>query len=433
MTALTLAGVPIDWANPPPANTKVMWSRRTTSGRPVYGTLRAIAWLDHVNDLSMKRFGRGVDVIQSAFNTGVAASEGTHDFAECYDVRIAGVPWLDQQAFFRANGAGAYARVAGWTTPHIHLFVLPPVSAGTVSLRFRNAGIKVGKYVDGGWSVYGRVVGSSQISDYYLHRNALSNHAIDPTWFPANIDATIFNYPAYAKRQRRLAQKTAPIKRLPMTLINIPNKVGAANVRKCITLAMNKGKVVSVNESFHRRQRDIYAEVAKAKGFSYYGLRLTPNPVFWKSRDFVRQRSKVYRLHGRNTTAKNAAKWPGFYDKRELTEVVLKPRNGGREVAVLNLHMLYDAKVLDREWVEESRKQSLKTIRALTRKHIKAGRVVEVNGDTNMLANFSMPKTFRWYTKAGKIDKAGANRPGKASEFAAPTDHKTGVRVVINL
>lgn len=428
MSALTLAGKPINWSAPPQYATKVKWSRTTTGGRAVYGSLRSIAWLDHIDSLARKKFGKSVDVIQSAYNTGVAASAGTHDLDACYDVQIVGVPWLTQQAFFRANGAGAYARVEGWSTPHIHLFVLPPVFAsGSVSERYDKAGLEVGKFVDGGLSSEGRTVGSSQIADYYMHRDATSNHYIDNSWFPPNIDATVFDFHIYSRRM-------APPKTATISLVNIAAKIGKANVRTSFTTALGKGRITCVNESFHSEQRAIYAEEAKRAGYSQYGLRITPNPVFWEHVLYRRTFAKVHLIHGRNTTAKNADEWPGFYDKRELTEVVLAPRAGGQEIAILHTHLLYPARPLDKRWVKKMRRKSLTLIRTLARKHIAAGRTVLVTGDTNMTENFSLPKTMHWLTKPVAIDKIGSNRRGGSKEFWVPNDHhKSGVRAIIRL
>lgn len=204
MTVLTLAGKPINWDKPPKPTTRVMWSQKTTGGKMVTGSLRSIAHLDRLNYLSLKKFGVGIVVYQSAYNTTVAASAGTHDYDACFDIWIPGVDGYIAQRFVRANGGGGYFRTpAQGFTPHIHYFCLPPREGTDVSDDYRSGGFKVGKYVDGGWSLYGRRLFSSQIEDYYEHRNALSGHAHDPTWFPPNIAATIFDLGAYIERQRK--------------------------------------------------------------------------------------------------------------------------------------------------------------------------------------------------------------------------------------
>lgn len=212
MSVLTLAGKPIDWRSPPKAADMVLWSGKTQSGRPVRGSLRAIAHLDRLNSLSLKRFGVPVTVIQPPFNDGVEASEGTHDLDQTFDVWIAGVPGPVQQKFIRANGGGAYLRTPEQGFPlHIHFFTLPERQGADVSDDYRSGGFRVGRYVDGGWSTVGARVASSQIEDYYTHRNALEGHAHDPSWFPADIAATIFDLPAYIARQRAAMEPTSLI------------------------------------------------------------------------------------------------------------------------------------------------------------------------------------------------------------------------------
>lgn len=213
MSVLTLSGKPIDWAHPPKATAKVLWSRRSVSGKRVTGSLYAIAHLDHMNTLSMKKFGQPILVIQPPYNTGVVASAGTHDLDMCSDGYIPGVPWLEAQAFMRANGAGAYYRSpAQGFSPHIHWFTLPPQEGSNVSDDYRASGFEVGKFVDGGYSTVGRKVASSQIEDYYLHRNALAGHAPDPTWFPSV--QKIFNLDAYITKQRKVHVATPARRRI---------------------------------------------------------------------------------------------------------------------------------------------------------------------------------------------------------------------------
>lgn len=203
MAVLTLAGKPINWSKPPKPTTRVKWSGKTTGGKIVEGSFRSICHLDRLNSLALKKFGVGIQVIQSAYNKSVALSKGTHDFDACFDVWIPGVAGLVQQAFFRANGAGAYYRTSaqGFREEHIHYFCLPPRMGNDVSQDYMRGGFKVGYFVDGGWSTEGHVVGSSQIADYYGHKNALVGHAPDPTWFPSDIEATIFDLDAYLARQ----------------------------------------------------------------------------------------------------------------------------------------------------------------------------------------------------------------------------------------
>lgn len=201
MSVLTLAGKKINWAKPPKATTRVMWSQTDMYGRKVTGSLRTIAHLDHMNTLAKKKFGRGIVVIQPSYNTTVKASAGTHDYDACLDVYIPGVGWTEQEKFFRANGAGAYHRKPPLFGHHIHYFTLPPQEGKDRADDYAVAGFKVGKFVDGGYSTAGRRTTSAQVEAYYNHRNALASNAKDGGWFPSSIKATIFNLNAYIKAQ----------------------------------------------------------------------------------------------------------------------------------------------------------------------------------------------------------------------------------------
>lgn len=250
MSVLTLAGKPINWAKPPKPATRVIWSQRTAYGGLVQGSFRSICHLDHLNTLAIKKFGRGIVVYQSAYNTTVAASKGTHDKDACFDVWIPGVPGLTQQAFIRANGGGDYYRTKaqGFSLEHQHYFCLPPRRGVNVSDDYKENGLKVGYLVDGGWSMYGRVIASSQIGDYYSHKDATSLHRDDPTWFPPSIPATIFDLDAYVERQR----KATAVGHLTVLTANIASK---ARVPELPGVLKNQNPHVAViTEAYHARK-----------------------------------------------------------------------------------------------------------------------------------------------------------------------------------
>lgn len=204
MSVLTLAGKPIDWRNPPAPTARVKWSKTDMYGRAVTGSLRTIAFIDHLDTLARKKYNAPVVIIQPPYNSGVAASEGTHDYDACFDWYIPGVAWREQERFARANGMADWWRRPPAFGNHQHGFPLPPREGFTVSDDFKVGGFKVGKYVDGGYSLYGRPVASSQLEDYYEERTGLAGHAKDSgSWFPPNKTATIFDLNAYIRRQRR--------------------------------------------------------------------------------------------------------------------------------------------------------------------------------------------------------------------------------------
>lgn len=198
-----LDGRPINWHKPPAAHAKVRWSKNGLYGQEVVGSFRTIAALNRLNNLAVGKRGwkSGVQVIQSAYNTTVKASAGTHDFDACMDLTISGVPWMTQQAFFRGNGFACWYRYPPtFSMHHIHGLFLPPQAPGADRTGdFKHHGFEVGEFVDGGVSHYGRTIASAQIADYYAHKDGLASHAHDGSWFPANIKATIFDLDAYVR------------------------------------------------------------------------------------------------------------------------------------------------------------------------------------------------------------------------------------------
>ena len=198
----TIDNKPINWDRPPSPTTRVLWSKRDWKGRKVIGSFRTIAHLNRLNNLAhLRGWNSGLVIIQGPYNSGVAASAGTHNLDAVVDCYIPGVGWWEMQRFLRANGLGCWYRRPPKFGNHIHGFTLPPREGKDVSDDFRTHGFKVGLYVDGGWSTYGRKVASSQISDYYDHRDGLAGHARDTSWFPADISKTIFNLNAYVSRR----------------------------------------------------------------------------------------------------------------------------------------------------------------------------------------------------------------------------------------
>lgn len=204
-----LNGRPINWRKPPAPNKMCAWSKRTSSGRPIRGSFRTLCHMNRLNNLALHKYGHEIVVIQSDWNTGVAASAGTHDFDATWDIYIPGVGWWETQRFLRANGFGCWYRHPPLFGNHIHGFTLPPREGSSISDDFKVRGFKVGIYVDGGYSSRGGLVTSSQIADYYNEAFGLagrhSPHS-DRSWFPKDKRATIFNLHNYVARRARLAE-----------------------------------------------------------------------------------------------------------------------------------------------------------------------------------------------------------------------------------
>jgi hypothetical protein len=155
------------------ANDKVVWGH-TTSLKPAIMGRRTAAHLDAtIARLRRRHPAARLEVIQSAYNTGVKASAGTHDLDTALDVRIVGLDWWTAQKFLRRNGWAAWYRHQPLFTDHIHMITL---GYGTAP---------VGIYIPG------------QVDDYYRHAYGLKGQhdsGDDPSWFPRDIDATIFKF-----------------------------------------------------------------------------------------------------------------------------------------------------------------------------------------------------------------------------------------------
>lgn len=142
--------------------------------------------------LAIKHPGARLVILQPCYNTGVEQSAGTHEFDAVLDVEIVGLNWWDAQRFLRELGWAAWFRHTGkWASPnawHIHMISLPPgipanPTADDVTAAFEAIGLRVGEFVPG------------QVDDYYAHALGLKGQhraGIDHSWFPPNINATVF-------------------------------------------------------------------------------------------------------------------------------------------------------------------------------------------------------------------------------------------------
>lgn len=197
----------INWFKPPAPSTIVRWVHR---GRTIKCSFRTACAMARLNNLARAKYGVDIVVIQPCYNTGVAASAGTHDFDATFDLYIPGVDWREQERFFRRNGFACWFRHPPAFGNHIHGFVLPVPEGSSRSDDYKVRGFKVGKYVDGGYSTSGRLVTSSQIADYYNEAFGLSGQhtpGSDNSWYPADKAATVFNLTAFVKRRQRDAKR----------------------------------------------------------------------------------------------------------------------------------------------------------------------------------------------------------------------------------
>ena len=169
-------------------------------------SFKASAWtaghLQHtIEVLAAKHPGTQLVIKQPCFNTGVDASKHTHDFDGVLDVKIEGLTWAKAQSFLRSQGWAAWHRTpAQGFKHHIHMATIPPGLSGhpkaaAVGAAYQKLGIKVGKFIDGGFTTTGKAFTSSQIVDYFNHAFGLANHHApnsDTSWFPPDISRTIY-------------------------------------------------------------------------------------------------------------------------------------------------------------------------------------------------------------------------------------------------
>ena len=156
----------------------------TIGGKTFRAGMRTIAHLQWTIEQLAKRFPMArLEVIQGSYNSGVAASAGTHDFDGVLDVRIVGLDWWVAQKFLRQCGWAAWFRHTGdWAAPsawHIHM-----ISIGCPG--------PVGIFIPG------------QLDDYFRHSLGLKGQhdsGLDDSWFPPDINATIFDFPQYLRDQ----------------------------------------------------------------------------------------------------------------------------------------------------------------------------------------------------------------------------------------
>lgn len=185
-----------------------------------------------VEALAIQQPTAHLHVIQPCYNTGYAPSAGTHDGDGVLDVRIDGLDWWAAQRFMREQGwacwyrhTGEWAAVSGW---HIHA-----VSIGCPG--------PVGIYVPG------------QVADYYRHALGLKGQhdsGLDHSWFPADIEPTVFDYPGFIAAQEDAVPYTdwsqqdrdALLKDITTALLDAAkvDKDGKVSVRQAINQIRNK-------------------------------------------------------------------------------------------------------------------------------------------------------------------------------------------------
>lgn len=195
----------------------------TRLGKTFRATRRTVAHLDWtVQLLGLLHPNARLVIIQPCYNTGVAASAGTHDLDAVLDFRIDGLDWWAAQKFMRQCGWACWYRFPPTFTPHLH----------AVSLGYPGA---VGIFVPG------------QVDDYYRHALGLKGQhdsGIDKSWFPPNIAKTIFDYPAWLAAQEEAMPFTDWPQKDQDALVQA---VAAAVTDKILNTELGNGSSVKFN------------------------------------------------------------------------------------------------------------------------------------------------------------------------------------------
>lgn len=203
---------PINWKKPPARDTRVSSNLIAGDGVRFTGSFYVVTNMQWLQTKAPKQLGYQVHLMQPPYNDG-PLSAGTHDLDNPSDARPdRGFIDLDDgfrfQNWLRRKGWWCWFRHTGsWaakSTWHIHGGPLPPDG--------HNFTTKVGVYVDGGLSQFGKITTSSQIMDYWNRSVGLKGqHAsgLDSdkrSQFPKDIKKTVWDFDGYVKaKQKELA------------------------------------------------------------------------------------------------------------------------------------------------------------------------------------------------------------------------------------
>lgn len=167
---------------------------------------------DTIADLAARYPSCRLRIIQACYSDPIKypLSKGTHNFDGVFDVEIVGMTWSKGQSYLRGQGWAAWHRTpAQGFQDHIHMATIPAGLSGRPTAKqvgeaYARLGIKVGKYIDGGWTTSSphAITGSCQVADYFAHAYGLAGaHASggDKSWFPSDIASTIYKPTTAAK------------------------------------------------------------------------------------------------------------------------------------------------------------------------------------------------------------------------------------------
>lgn len=203
---------PIDWRPHPARDARVSSNVIAGNGVRFTGSFYVLTNFQFLQTKAPKQLGYQLYIMQPPYSDG-SLSAGTHNLDYALDIRPdRGFNSIEEgfklQNWLRRKGwwcwfryTGTWAAKSNW---HIHGGPLPPDG--------HNFPTKVGEYVDGGLSQWGRIITSSQLMDYWnhsfglkgQHASGLDNHKLSK--YPRDIKSTIWDYKGYVKeKQEELA------------------------------------------------------------------------------------------------------------------------------------------------------------------------------------------------------------------------------------
>lgn len=219
--------------------------------------------------------------------------------------------------------------------------------------------------------------------------------------------------------------------------VNVPVKVGLKSWVRCWRIMSRKTGAFGVNESLSRRQRAVYAALCVRRGWGQYGLRNSPNPIFYKRECWTKVpgTGRVVELHPAGPWERT---YPGFNAARYATLVVLE-RVSGQQHAFVNAHLVPAGSKVPAPWREQVRADSLAQLRELVDDLADLGLVVWLLGDMNLPQPFPMGDRFQWVRGVG-IDKVGVSLPDGITLgdhgfdlVRVPSDHPNAVVCRVHL
>lgn len=223
---------------------------------------------------------------------------------------------------------------------------------------------------------------------------------------------------------------------LRIGIINIPTGAGRVNWERAFMAVLSRADVFGVNEAFNPEAKKMYVEISERHNYGRFGLKSSGNPIFWDTQKYRSVGGEVIEIHG---VGPRYNEWPGFNDSRDLTVVVLRPRDAkgdDEDFVVINSHWVPNGDKVPSVWRGRMRAKSKRALRDVVKRADARGIPCFFIGDTNIHGEFVVTKNFEWI-KGKPIDKIGFSVPegmehgnSMAQDFSAPIDHKNGTVAV---